>query len=116
MIKFVKFVDVTDSINACNHCHYGCNGTRDANNCGHWNECAGGHFVNKPPTQQRARPRKSRDRRLLEALLKQINVSTWKDGSFSVSKIESEKLFEMTRNQSKQLLAIKQAMDKKGGK
>ena len=106
MIKFVKFKDVTDSINACNHCHYGCNGTRDANNCGHWNECAGGYFVNKPPTQQRTRPRKSRDRVLLEALLKCVAV-------YYSGNVESYERY-ITTSQAKQLIAIKEQM--KGGK
>jgi hypothetical protein len=115
MIKFVKFVDTTDSINACNHCHYGCNGTRDANNCSHWYECAGGYFVNKPPTQQRTRPRKSRDRRLLEALLKGCDVELQNLSEKALLHC-GRRFYSITDKQEKQLISIKQAMEKKGGK
>jgi hypothetical protein len=108
MIEFVKFKDVTDSINACNHCHYGCNGTRDANNCGHWHDCAGGYFLNKPPTQQRTRPRKSRDRRLLKALVRSVNI--YQDG------MVTWKPKQLTPREASEIIAIKQTMEKKGGK
>lgn len=105
MIKFVKFKDVTDSINACNHCHYGCNGTRDANNCGHWNECAGGYFVNKPPTQQRTRPRMGKHERLLRALLNSMNKSDL---------VHHSAFGLLSESNFNKCIAIKQAMEKKG--
>jgi hypothetical protein len=106
MIKFVKFVDVTDSINACNHCHYGCNGTRDANNCGHWSECGGGYFINQLPKPKRTRPRKSRDRRLLEALLSAVVVDAMGYVNGNCNGV--------SKTIGSQLVAIKQAMEKKG--
>ena len=109
MIKFKKFKDTTDSINACNHCHYGCNGTRDANNCGHWNECAGGYFINQLPKPKRTRPRKSRDRRLLEALLKCVSFFK-SDETIYTTNTQNH----LTVKQAKQLIAIKEQM--KGGK
>jgi hypothetical protein len=70
--------------------------------------CAHGYMVEvKAKPTKRTRPRKSRDRRLLEALL--LAVDVWADGE-----VTDKGLKWITEKQAKQLIAIKAKM--KGGK
>ena len=54
--------------------------------------------------------------RLLKALLKQICVDDWGDGSFDISATGSHGFFELTKKQTRELIAIKERMEKKGKK
>lgn len=71
-------------------------------NCAEKNQCGKGYFIKQPSAPKRTRPRKSRDRRLLEALLKCVTDE---------NPINTTGL---TYTQRKQLIAIKEAMARKG--
>jgi hypothetical protein len=71
-------------------------------------DCGGGYFTDKPSAPKRTRPRKSRDRRLLEAMLLAVVVDKtgYVNGNCNG----------VSKTIGSQLVAIKQAMDKKASK
>lgn len=74
------------------------------------NDCAGGYYV------KRTRPRKSRDRRLLEALLKCLGIfHDCEQITCLCEKATGVTIFGLNDSDQKQLVAIKQAMERKGG-
>lgn len=95
MIKFVKG-------GSCVNCCFDY-GKVDCMN----NPCEGGHYI------KRTRPRKSRDRRLLEALLNDADVCeasiSGKYLKFNTHNFDSK----VTDSQMKQLIAIKESMQRK---
>jgi hypothetical protein len=114
MIKFVEYPDGVDAWSACQNCAYGGLLQKTANDCGHFGECCGGLFADVPdqPREENApnrrRQRKSTDRRLLEALLKCLDLS--EDGVFSGN------LVNISAGNQLKLLAVKKALQKGGGK
>jgi len=60
--------------------------------------------------------RPSKHERLLKALLSQINIHEWKDGSLSTFAGNKHGLLFIKQSDAKQLIAIKEAMEKKARK
>jgi hypothetical protein len=67
-----------------------------------------------PINAKRTRPRKSRDRRLLEALLDELSIHIYSDGQGGFMFTEKRCAGHLKPSEAKQLIAIKQAMEKKG--
>lgn len=65
-----------------------------------------------------ARKRKSRDRRLLEALLKCLTVYVWPENMDSklYSTSGHDRIYGLSKDNEQQLIAIKEAMERKGGR
>ena len=103
MIRLVK----TSSDFRCEKCCY-----KGTDECAKAN-CACGYFTDKPSAQKRTRTRKSRDRRLLEALLNDMEIVI--DGDSRLQRLQFKLNTVMPQNQRRQLIAIKQAMERKGG-